>query len=141
MRIALGADHAGVHLKQALAVWLAARGAKLTDFGTHDDARVDYPHYGTLVAKAVAAGEVDFGLLVCGSGIGISIAANRVSGARAALCTSVEMAQLARAHNNANILALGARLTNEADATAMLDAFLNTAFEGGRHATRVEQLG
>lgn len=141
MRIALGADHAGFALKQYLAQRLRAAGHDVEDLGPDSDDRVDYPLYGTKVAQAVVSGVAERGVAICGSGIGISIAANRVQGARAALCTSVEMAQLSRQHNDANILVLGARLTDEAHADAMLDAFLNTDFEGGRHQTRVEQLG
>ena len=140
-RIAIGADHAGLPLKRALVERLAARGAEVLDLGTHDDARVDYPDFGRAVAEAVVQGRAERGVVVCGTGIGISIAANRQSGIRAALCHDVTGARLARQHNDANVLALGARTTGVAVAVECLDAFLETAFEGGRHEARIAKLG
>ena len=140
MRIAVGADHAGYQLKDHLAARIAEAGHSLIDLGTSGPESVDYPQYGRAVAEAVAAGEADAGLVVCGSGIGISIAANRVSGVRAARCTSEWDARYARLHNDANVLALGARVTGEGLAEDILDVFLTTEFEGGRHARRVTKL-
>jgi ribose 5-phosphate isomerase B len=140
MRIALGADHAGVDLKDTLAQLLDERGIAYTDFGTHGTASVDYPDFGASVARAVASGDYDRGLLVCGSGIGMAIAANKVPGIRAAVVTEVESAHLSRSHNDANVLALGARLTPPDTAKAIVTAFLDTPFEGGRHQRRIDKL-
>lgn len=140
MRIALGADHAGVTLKDDLARWLTERGVAFTDFGTHGGASVDYPDFAAAVARAVASGAYDRGLLVCGSGIGMAIAANKVPGIRAAGVTEAESARLSRSHNDANILALGARLTAPALAREIVTTFLDTPFEGGRHQRRVDKL-
>lgn len=141
MRIAIGSDHAGFELKQHLVAQLANAGHTVVDCGPDSSERVDYPDYGFAVANKVAEGDADRGVVICGSGIGISIAANRVEGARAALCMTPEMAELARQHNDANVLALGARLITQEQADAMLEVFLQTGFEGGRHAGRVEKLG
>lgn len=138
--VAIGNDHAGVALKQALLPVVAACGFETLDLGTATDASVDYPDYGFRVAEAVTGGKAQFGIAICGSGIGISIAANKVKGARAALCMTAEMAVLARQHNDANIIALGARLIGEAEAKECVARFLTTSFEGGRHAARVEKL-
>jgi ribose 5-phosphate isomerase B len=138
--IAVAADHAGYALKVQIADELRAAGHEVLDLGTGSEASVDYPDYGRAVGEAVASGRADRGIAVCGSGIGISIAANRVPGARAALCTSGLMARLARQHNDANILALGSRIIGIEVARDCLNQFLNTAFEGGRHASRVAKL-
>lgn len=138
--VAIANDHAGVTLKQALVPVLRGLGYDVKNLGTDSDASVDYPDYGKQVAEAVVRGEAAYGVAICGSGIGISIAANRVPGARCALVHNVEQATLARQHNNANIVALGARLISEADAAAILTTFLTTNFEGGRHAARVAKL-
>ncbi len=140
MRIALGADHAGVDLKDALKALLDARGHAYTDFGTHGPDSVDYPDHAALVGRAVASGEYDRGLLVCGSGIGMAIAANKIPGVRAAAVTDPESARLSRSHNNANVLALGARLTAEAQARELLTIFLDTPYEGGRHQRRLDKI-
>ncbi len=140
LRIALGADHAGVVLKDNLARLLDARGFVYKDFGTHGPDSVDYPDFAADVARAVAAGEYDRGLLVCGSGIGMAIAANKVPGIRAAVVTEAESARLSRSHNDANVLALGARLTPPDIATDIVTAFLETPFEGGRHQRRIDKL-
>ncbi len=140
MRIALASDHAGYGLKQELAARLAAQGHEVDDLGTHGTASVDYPEFGFAVARAVTSGAAERGVLVCGTGIGISIAANRVPGARAARCTSEFDARLARQHNDANILCLGARVTGPGLAEAIVDAFLAAGFEGGRHARRVAMI-
>lgn len=138
--VAIANDHAGVTLKQALVPVVRALGFEVKNLGTDTDASVDYPDYGKCIGEAVASGQAQFGIAICGSGIGISIAANRIAGARCALCCDPRLAALARQHNDANILALGARLINEADAIATLTTFLTTDFEGGRHAARVAKL-
>lgn len=138
--IALAADHAGFALKALLADELRAAGHDVLDLGTHGEASVDYPDYGFAVAQAVTSGRAAHGIAVCGSGIGIAIAANRVTGARAALCTSGLMARMARTHNDANILVLGSRIIGVEVARDCVHEFLNTAFEGGRHAGRVAKL-
>ncbi len=140
-KIGLTADHAGFALKSRLAEYIANKGYQIVDLGPQTDDRVDYPDYGYKLAEAIAAGDVDAGIGICGSGIGISMALNRYTAVRAALCHDVTTAQLARQHNNANVLVLGARLIGPDVATACVDTFLNTAFEGGRHAGRVEKLG
>ncbi len=140
--VAIANDHAGVALKQLLLPEIVACGFTPLDLGTNQpDSPVDYPDYGYLVADAVLHGRATWGIAICGSGIGISIAANRRAGARAALCHSGLEAQLARQHNDANILCLGARLIGEAEAKECVRRFLTTEFEGGRHARRVEKLG
>ena len=138
--IALGADHAGFPLKEGLKSWLTLHDHEVVDFGTHSTDAVDYPDVAALVARAVREGSVERGILVCGSGIGMAIAANKVSGIRAAAAGDVETARLSRAHNDANVLALGARVTDAPTAIAVMRAWLATAFEGGRHARRVGKL-
>ena len=138
--IAIGSDHAGFKLKQVLKNYLMHQGWDVLDLGCDSEKSVDYPDYGFMVADKVANGEVKFGLVICGSGIGISIAANRNNKARAALCYSAEIAKLSRQHNDANILALGSRFTSDEDAKKYLDVFLSTEFEGGRHSDRVNKL-
>ena len=138
--IAIGSDHAGFALKALLTDELRAGGYSVLDLGTDGEASVDYPDFGAAVAAAVAEGRASRGVAVCGSGIGISIAANRHPGARAALCTSGLMARLAREHNDANILALGSRIVGVEVARDCLREFLNTPFAGGRHAARVAKL-
>ncbi len=138
---ALGADHAGVGLKDLLGRWLQERGHPVEDLGTYDGTSVDYPDYAARVARAVSEGRVRFGLLVCGTGIGMSIAANRFAGVRAVVCSEAFSARMARAHNDANVLCLGARVVGPGLALHILEAFLGGAFEGGRHARRVDKLG
>ena len=140
MRIALSADHAGVDLKDALAAWLREDGHDVADLGTNGHESVDYPDYGARLARAVAAGEAERGIAVCGSGIGISIAVNRNPACRCALVNEPLSAALARQHNDANVLALGGRLTGIELAKACVTAFLTTDFAGGRHQRRVDQL-
>ncbi len=140
MRIALGADHAGVVLKDQLKARLDERGIPYTDFGTTGTDSVDYPDFAALVAHDVASGSSDRGVLVCGSGIGMAIAANKVPGIRAAAVVDEPSARLSREHNDANVLALGARLTDPAVAVRLLDIFLDTSFAGGRHQHRVDKL-
>ena len=140
MKLALGCDHAGVALKAGLVAALEARGVLVLDFGTDGTASVDYPDFAAKVCASVLAGEAEFGLLICGTGIGMSMAANRHAGIRAALCRTEFEARATRAHNDANVLCLGERVTGPGLAAAILVAFLDTPFEGGRHARRVEKL-
>jgi ribose 5-phosphate isomerase B len=140
MHIALGADHAGVELKDALKAHLESRGLTVSDMGTHGSASVDYPDFARQVADAVREGRADRGVLVCGSGIGMAIAANKVAGIRAAAIGDVTSARLAREHNDLNVLALGARLTAPGLAREIVDAFLDTPFAGGRHEQRVAKI-
>ena len=140
MRIALGADHAGFELKQHLQRRLAERGLEVFDCGTHGTESTDYPDWAAAVAARVADGRADRGLLVCGSGVGMAIGANRFRRVRAVAASDLYTARLARAHNDANVLALGARIVAPALAEAILDLFLETPFDGGRHARRVEKL-
>lgn len=140
MRIALAADHAGYLLKDELVRWLGDQGHDVTDLGTNGPESVDYPEYGRKLAQAVARGEADRGIAVCGSGIGISIAVNREPRCRCARVDDPLSAQLSREHNDANVLALGARLIGSDMAKACVMAFLETNFAGGRHQRRVDQL-
>ncbi len=139
-RIAAGCDHAGFALKSDLVSHLRALGHEVIDYGTHSAERVDYPDYGAAVGRSVAAGDAELGLLVCGSGIGIGIAANKIPGVRAATIHDVTSAHLAREHNDANIIAMGERLIGPEVAREALDAFLAAEFEGGRHAGRVAKI-
>ena len=138
MKIAIGSDHAGFELKQKIIDRYSS--FKFNDCGTFSNKSVDYPDFGHKVANSVLKGNADYGIVVCGSGIGISIAANRNKGIRAALCTSTEHAKLSRLHNDANVLALGSRLTNEQDIYNIIDVFFNTIFEGGRHSDRIKKI-
>jgi len=140
VRVATGSDHAGYRLKRVLAERLAERGHEVTDLGTDSEDRVDYPDFGAAVGRAVAAGEAALGVCVCGSGIGIAMAANKVSGVRAAVVHDSTSAARARQHNDANVVCFGQRLLEDSVALAALDAFLDADFEGGRHAGRVAKL-
>jgi ribose 5-phosphate isomerase B len=140
MRIALAADHAGFALKDGLAAWLRESGHEVLDLGTNGPESVDYPAFGTKLAETIAAGKAERGVAVCGSGIGISIAVNRHPACRCALVSEPVSAALAREHNDANVLALGARLTGPDLAQACVAAFLSTDFAGGRHQRRVDLL-
>ncbi len=140
MKIALGADHAGFEYKDRIAKMLRDAGHTIIDYGTHDTTPVDYPQYGYAVGEAVASGQADRGVVVCGSSIGISIAANKVPGVRAAIVTEPLSAELSRRHNDANVLALSERLTGWEMIERLVDVFMTTPFDGGRHAHRVEQL-
>ncbi len=139
VKLAIACDHAGFELKEALKKHVGSR-VEIIDLGTFSADSVDYPDFGAAVGKAIAEGRVSMGIVICGSGIGISIAANRNPVVRAALCLNSTMARLARQHNDANVLALGARLTGPEVAFDCVDAFLDTQFEGGRHQKRVEKL-
>ena len=140
MKIAIGADHAGFELKNQLGAALRNSGHEVCDFGTNSAESTDYPDYARQVAKAVAAGTAERGLLVCGSGVGMSIAANKVRGVRAALGVNIEEVRLSRAHNDANVLTMGARFIEPALANDLVKVFLETPFEGGRHERRVSKL-
>lgn len=140
MRIAIASDHAAFALKAVLAAWLRDEGHDVLDLGPDSDARVDYPDFGYALARAVAEGRADRGVALCGSGIGISIAVNRHPDVRCALVDNPYAATLSRQHNDANVVALGARLVGEDMAKACLAAFLATDFEGGRHAGRIAKL-
>ncbi|MEO6091948.1 MAG: ribose 5-phosphate isomerase B [Novosphingobium sp.] len=140
MRIAIASDHAGFAMKRELAAWLGALGHTVADLGPANADRVDYPDFGYRLAEAIASGTAEFGVALCGSGIGISIAVNRNSAARCALVSEPLSAQLAREHNDANVIALGARLTGLDMAKACIEAFLATPFAGGRHSARVAKL-
>jgi ribose 5-phosphate isomerase B len=139
MKLAIGCDHAGLALKTELLDALEGR-AEVKDLGTTSGESVDYPDFASKVARAVGKGEVERGVLVCGTGIGMSIVANKFRGVRAALCTSELEARMARAHNDANVLCLGQRVIGPGQARAILDVFLATPFEGGRHAQRVKKI-
>ena len=140
MKIALGADHAGLALKDHLREFLERQGHETLDLGTDSAESVDYPDFARAVAERVASGDAERGLLVCGTGVGMAMTANRVAGVRAANCNDLFCARLARLHNDANILTLGARVVAEAHAQQILELFLETAYEGGRHQRRVEKI-
>lgn len=140
MRVAIGCDHAGLDLKPAVREVLDEFGAHVVDLGTNTGDSVDYPDYGAAVARAVVSGEADLGIVLCGTGIGISIAANKVPGARAALCQDPYSARMSREHNDANVLAMGARVVGAGLAQEIVRAWLGASFAGGRHQRRVEKL-
>ena len=140
MMIALGSDHGGYELKRALIPFLQGRDIDVADVGTNSTDSVDYPDFAERVALLVANGEADSGILVCGTGIGISIAANKVPGIRAALATDPFMARMAKEHNNANVLVLGGRVIDEAKAKELVGAWLDAEFEGGRHQQRLDKI-
>lgn len=140
MKIVFGCDHAGFPLKEAVIAHLRERGHEVVDVGCFSTEQVDYPVVGELAARRVASGECELGVIVCGTGIGISLAANRVKGVRAAACSEPYSAEMARRHNNVNIISFGARVVGEGVACAIVDAFLNARFEGGRHAQRLEMI-
>jgi ribose 5-phosphate isomerase B len=139
-KISIGADHAGYKLKEFIKTYLQSLGHDVTDRGTNGEASVDYPDFAHPVANDIESGHSEFGVLICGSANGISMAANKHAGIRAAICWQPEIAELARLHNNANILSLPARFITEETAKACADVFFNTAFEGGRHANRVNKI-
>ncbi|MCX6295298.1 MAG: ribose 5-phosphate isomerase B [Bacteroidetes bacterium] len=139
-KIAIGCDHAAFQLKEKLKAYLSLKGHEIMDFGCYSEERADYPDYGHAVAKGVESKEFDFGLLMCGSGNGINMTANKHRGVRSALCWNAEIAMLARQHNDANILTLPARFISEEEAKKCVDVFYSTTFEGGRHADRVKKI-
>lgn len=140
MKIAIGSDHAGFEYKETLKKWLTANGHEVEDFGTHNLDSVDYPDFAHPVAEAVEKKIVALGVLLCGSGNGVAITANKHQGIRAALCWTEEIAALARQHNNANVVCIPARFVTQQQAEKILETFLQTAFEGGRHSRRVEKI-
>ena len=140
MRVALGADHGGFRLKEVIKQHIGRQDIEVTDFGTDSPEAVDYPDFAQMVGRAVADGAADFGILVCGTGIGMAIAANKTPGIRAALCTDSYMARMSRQHNDANILALGERVIGEGVALDIVENFLSSDFERGRHAARVGKI-
>jgi ribose 5-phosphate isomerase B len=138
--IAIGSDHAGFDYKEDLISFLEGKGLSFTDFGTHSRESVDYADFAHPVALSVEKGESAFGILLCGSANGVAITANKHQGIRAAVCWGEELAKLAREHNNANVICIPARFVREGDAEKMVNIFINTAFEGGRHAKRVDKI-
>lgn len=138
--IAIGADHAGFDMKNELICFLEQKGMQVKDMGVYENKSADYPDFAHPVANAVEKREVSFGILVCGSGNGVAITANKHQGIRAALCWTPEIAKLARQHNNANVICLPSRFVSIADAKEMVDLFMNTEFEGGRHQARVDKI-
>lgn len=140
IKIAIGSDHAGFELKEQLVKYLKSKGIDVSDQGTYSSERADYPDYGHAVANQVLAHQVEFGVLMCGSGNGIAMSANKHAGIRAALCWNEEITSLARQHNDANILVLPARYMSFETATKCCDIFLETAFEGGRHQDRIRKI-
>lgn len=140
MRVAIGCDHGGIELKEAVVATLQELHLEIEDMGTHDRNSCDYPDFADKVARAVAAGRCQQGVLICGTGIGMSMAANKVRGIRAALCNEVFSARMARAHNDANVLCMGARVVGAGVAQEIVRAYFTGSFEGGRHARRVEKI-
>lgn len=140
MKIAFGCDHRGFLLKKAILEHLKALGHEVTDFGTDSEESVNYPVYGEKVGRAVSSGECELGVLACGTGFGISLAASRLPGIRAVNCSDPYTASLTRRHNNANVLSVGAMVVGEGLALQILDAFLNSEFEGGRHSQRLQMI-
>ncbi len=140
MKIAIGNDHVAVEMKNHITKYVESMGHEVINFGTDSTERCDYPIYGKKVADAVASGECDRGILICGTGIGISLAANKVDGIRAAVCSEAYSARLTRQHNNANIIAFGARVIGIATAEMIVYEFLNTEYEGGRHQNRIDMI-
>ena len=140
MKIAVGSDHGGFALKEAVKKHLEAKGIEVEDFGCYSTESVDYAVYGAKVAHCVADGKADYGVLVCSTGIGISMAANKVKGIRAALCSDTHAAEMTRRHNDANALCMGGRVVGPGLACQLVDLFLNTPFEGGRHEKRIAKL-
>jgi len=138
--VALGADHAGFPLKEDLKAWLIGQGYDVVDLGTQSAESVDYPDFAVGVGSAVTAGKADRGILVCGTGIGMAMAANKLPGVRAAACSDAFTARMSREHNDANVLALGARITSREAAIEILELWLETEFAGGRHARRVDKI-
>jgi ribose 5-phosphate isomerase B len=140
MEIAIGSDHAGYELKRQIIEHLIQKGVEVKDFGSYSTERCDYPVYGYKVAKAVASGECEKGILICGTGVGISLAANKVKGIRAVVCSEPYSAQLSRRHNNTNVLALGARVVGSELARMIVDCWLEAEYEGGRHQKRIDMI-
>ena len=140
MKLVVGSDHAAYELKEAIKAKLISEGHEVIDVGCDSPESVDYPKYGHAVGRTVASGEAERGIAVCGSGIGISIACNKVPGIRAALCTSVEMAEMCRRHNNANVVCMGARMISQELAFDIIDTWMTTDFEAGKHLRRINEI-
>ncbi len=140
MRIGVGADHRGFKKKEAIKKFLQEKGYEVIDFGTHSEESCDYPDFSLPLARALSKGELEKGILICNTGIGMSISANKVKGVYAALCTTLETAESARRHNNSNVLAMGASLNTEDEMKNMVEKWLNTGFDGGRHQRRIEKI-
>ena len=140
MRIAIGSDHRGYQLKSKIAELLSNKGVTIDDVGTHSGDSVDYPDFGAIVAKKVSCGESERGILICGTGIGMAIVANKFPGIRASVCNDELMAEMSRRHNDLNVLCLASDVLGERRVEALVDIWLNTEFEGGRHARRVEKI-
>ncbi len=138
MKLAIGADHAGYYLKEQVKEFLKSKNIDFTDYGTFKIESCDYPEYAYKVGQAIVNGEADLGILICGTGIGMSITANKIKGIRAALVYDEQTAKLSRQHNDANVLCMGGRLTPEEEAKKIVDVWLNTSFEGGRHEKRIK---
>jgi len=140
MKIVIGSDHGGFHLKEQIKEFLTAQGIEILDCGTFSTDSVDYPDYACKVAQAVVAGEAERGILICGTGIGVSIAANKIAGIRAALCGDTFSAQMCREHNDANILCMGERVIGPGLAEKIVETYLHSSFQGGRHQRRVDKI-
>ncbi len=140
MKVAIGADHRGYALKERIGDFLESRGDEVLDVGTYDSNSVDYPDFAFAAAEKVASGEVQRGILICGSGIGMSIAANKVKGVRAALCRTVDDARMTRKHNDSNLLALSEKSMDDPDVMRIVETWLDTPFEGGRHQRRIDKI-
>lgn len=138
--IAIGSDHAAFSFKEELKLFLEQKGFSVKDFGTHNEERADYPDYGIAVGEAVASGDYEQGIIFCGTGVGMSISANKVKGIRAVVCSEPYSAKMAKQHNNANVLAIGARVVGVELAKMIIEEWLNAKFEGGRHADRVQKI-
>ncbi len=138
--IAIGCDHGGFELKEEVKKYLITKGKEVKDFGIYENQPVDYPDIAVPVAKSITGGECELGILICGTGIGMSLAANKCKGIRAAACSETFSARLTRMHNNSNILCLGARVIGAGTAIDMVELFINTEFEGGRHQTRIDKV-
>ncbi len=140
MKIAIGSDHAGFKLKESIKNYLIELGINVDDFGTHSEESVDYPDYAFPVAKKVVKGEYDFGILICGTGLGMSISANKVKGIRASLCNDLFTARLAKEHNNANVLCMGGGVLGEGIAKEIVKVWIDSSFQGGRHERRIAKI-
>jgi len=140
MKIGVGADHRGFKKKEIIKALLESKGYNIVDFGTHSEESCDYPDFSIPLAKALSKGEIEKGILICNTGIGMSISANKVKGVYAALCTTLETAESARRHNNSNVLAMGASLNTEEEMKKMVEIWLNTDFDGGRHQRRIDKI-
>lgn len=140
MKIAIGNDHIGLDLKREIMKYLEEKGYEIIDFGTYTEERCDYPIYGSKVAHAVIAAEAEYGILICGTGVGISLAANKINGIRAVVCSEPYSAKLSKEHNNTNVLAFGARVIGIDMAKMIVDEWLNAKYEGGRHQRRIDMI-